>query len=167
MSQQNVEELVLVRTLNAPRELVFKVFTQAEHLVKWWGPKGLTMNVATVDLRPGGLFHYSMKLPDGQEMWGKFVFREIVEPELLVFTNAFSDAEGNTLRHPASPSWPLEILNTLLFEDDNGKTKLTMRGIPYAASEEERQTFDANRSNVQQGFAGTFAQLDEYLATLV
>ncbi|NBD25905.1 SRPBCC family protein [Paenibacillus glycinis] len=170
MTQQqngNAEELILTRTLNAPRDLVFKVFTEAEHLLNWWGPKGLAMNVAKVDLRPGGLFHYSMKTPDGHEMWGKFVYREISPPERLVFTNSFSDAEGNTLRHPASPTWPMEMLNTLIFEEADGKTKLTMRGIPVNASEEELHTFDSNRSNVQQGFAGTFAQLDEYLAKLV
>ncbi|WP_219837979.1 SRPBCC domain-containing protein [Paenibacillus sp. R14(2021)] len=170
MTQQqpgNVEELVLTRTLNAPRELVFKVFTEAEHLLKWWGPKGLTMEAAKVELRPGGLFHYSMKTPDGHEMWGKFVYHEIAAPERLVFISSFSDAQGNTLRHPASPLWPLEVMNTLLFEEMDGKTKLTMRGIPVNASVEELHTFDSNRSNVQQGFAGTFAQLDEYLATLV
>jgi uncharacterized protein YndB with AHSA1/START domain len=160
----NQIELVITRTFDAPRELVFKAFTEPEHLKHWWGPKGYTMNVAKLDLRPGGVFHYSQRSPEGQEMWGKFVFREIVEPEKLVYTNSFSDEEGNTIRAPFSPTWPLEILNTLTFTEHEGKTTLTMRGVPLTATEEELKTFKAAHDMVQKGFAGTFDQLADYLA---
>jgi uncharacterized protein YndB with AHSA1/START domain len=167
MAENNVtseSELVITRIFDAPRELVFKVFTESEHLKHWWGPKGFTFGVSKLDLRPGGVFHYSMRSPDGHEMWGKFVYREIVAPERIVFVNSFSDEEGNTVRAPFSPTWPLEVLNTWTFAENEGKTTLTLRGVPINATEEERKTFEAMRNNVQQGFAGTFDQLADYLA---
>lgn len=128
----NVEEsgLVITRTFDAPRDLVFKMWTETEHLKHWWGPKGFTFGISKLDLRPGGVFHYSMTSPDGHEMWGKFVYREIVAPEKIVFINSFSDEEGNTVRAPFSPTWPLEILNTITFAEHEGKTVITMRGNP-------------------------------------
>jgi uncharacterized protein YndB with AHSA1/START domain len=165
----NVEasELVITRIFDAPRDLVFKMWTDLEHLKHWWGPKGFTFGVSKLDLRPGGVFHYSMKSPDGQEMWGKFVYREIIAPEKLVFTSSFSDEEGNTVRAPFSATWPLEILNTLTFVENEGRTTLTMRGGPLSATEEERKTFEAARDSVKQGFAGTFDQLADYLAKVI
>ncbi|CAM3853734.1 SRPBCC family protein [Alicyclobacillus pomorum] len=157
-------ELVITRTFDAPRELVFKAVTEPEHLTHWWAPKGYTMNVAKLDLRPGGVFHYSQRSPEGQEMWGKFVYREIMEPEKLVFTNSFSDEEGNTVRAPFNQTWPLEILNTWTFAEHEGKTTLTMRGVPLSATEEELKTFEAAHDMVQKGFAGTLDQLADYLA---
>jgi uncharacterized protein YndB with AHSA1/START domain len=159
-------ELVITRTFDAPRELVFKMFTESEHLKNWWGPKGFTMNVARLELRSGGVFHYSQKSPEGQEMWGKFVYREIVEPEKLVFTNSFSDEEGNTVRAPFNPTWPLEILNILTFAEHEGKTTITLRGGPLFATEKELKTFEAAHDMIRKGFAGTFDQLAEYLATV-
>jgi uncharacterized protein YndB with AHSA1/START domain len=160
------KELVITREFNAPRELLFKVFTQAEHLVNWWGPKGFKMKVAKVELKPNGIFHYCMQSPDGHEMWGKFVYKEIVEPEKLVYIVSFSDEQGNITRHPMSQTWPLETITTLTLTEENGKTKLTMVGGPYNATEEERATFEGASGNVQQGFKGTMDQLDAYLATL-
>lgn len=157
-------ELNFTRTFDAPRELVFKAFTEPEHLKHWWGPKGYTINVVKFDLRPGGIFHYSQRSPQGQEMWGKFVYREIADPEKLVYTSSFADEEGNTVRAPFSPTWPLEILNILTFTEHEGKTTLTMRGVPLSATEEELKTFEAARDMVQKGFAGTLDQLADYLA---
>lgn len=106
------QTLILSRTLQAPRALVFKVLSEAEHLQHWWGPKGATIRVASMEFRPGGVFHYCQEFPNGKEMWGKFVYREIDAPERIVFTNAFSDADGTLTRNPWMPVWPLEILNT-------------------------------------------------------
>ncbi|MBX6396323.1 MAG: SRPBCC domain-containing protein [Alicyclobacillaceae bacterium] len=87
-----------------------------------------------------------------------------VEPEKLVYTHSFSDEEGNTVRAPFSPTWPLEILNTLTFTEHEGKTTLTMRGVPLSATEEELKTFEAAHDRIRKGFAGTFDQLADYLA---
>jgi uncharacterized protein YndB with AHSA1/START domain len=91
-------ELVITRVFNAPRELVFKAWTEPERLQKWWGPKGLTLEVSKLDLRPGGIFLGSQRSPEGHVMWGKFVYQEIKAPEKLVFIQSFSDEEGNTVR---------------------------------------------------------------------
>ena len=156
--------LLITRVFNAPRSLVFKAWTEAEHLQHWWGPKGYTWVNSTLDLRPNGIFHYHLRSPQGEEQWGKFVYREITPPERLVFVNSFSDAQGNTVRAPFNADWPLEILNTLTFTEQDGKTTLFMQGIPINATVNEHQAFQAARKSVQGGFKGTLDQLDEYLA---
>ncbi len=97
-------ELVITRVFDAPRDLIWKAWAEAERLMHWWGPKGSTIRVGTFDFRPGGVFHYCMQSPEGFETWGKFVYREIVAPERIVFINSFSDAEGNLIRAPFSPT---------------------------------------------------------------
>lgn len=158
------EELVLSREFSAPRELVFKAWTEPERLARWWGPKGFTLAVNKLELRPGGCFHYKMQGPDGQVMWGLFVYREIAAPERLVFINSFSDEGGGLTRNPWMPTWPLEILNVMTLEEQGGKTRLTLRGGPINASDEEREAFKAGKAGMQQGFAGTFDALVAYLA---
>lgn len=163
-------ELVLTRIFNAPRELVFKAWTEAEHLAHWWGPTGFELSVHTFDLRPGGSFHYCMKSAEGFEMWGKFVYHEINSPEKLVFVNSFSDAEANIVPAPfseISEIFPLEIKNTLLFTEDEGKTTLIMRGSPINATEEGLKTYASMHDSMKQGFGGTFDQLDAYLAKVI
>jgi uncharacterized protein YndB with AHSA1/START domain len=166
VSKMEGGELVLARTFNAPRELVFKVWTEAEHLAQWWGPAGMELTVLKLDVRPGGIYHFGMKSPEGFEMFGKFVYYEIAAPEKLVYTNAFADAEGNTIRAPffATPVFPLEIMNTLTLAEQDGQTMLTLRGAPYNATEEERQFFASMHESMHQGFSGTFDQLERHLA---
>jgi len=79
-----------------------------------------------MDPRPGGSYHYSMQAPDGKAMWGKFVYREVVPPEKLVFINSFSNDKGGLTRHPMAPTWPLEMLSVFTFEDLGGKTRFTI-----------------------------------------
>ena len=149
---------------DAPRELVFKAWTEAERLVKWWGPKGMSIRVAKVDLRPGGLFHYVMRRPDGTEMWARFLYLEIVAPERLVFLNSFSDEKGEIARAPFfDGGWPLEVHNTVTFAEEGGKTRLTLRGMPQEAGAEEIKTFAGNRDSMKGGFTGTMEQLEAYL----
>jgi uncharacterized protein YndB with AHSA1/START domain len=158
------EEFVISREFDAPRDLVFKAYTEADRLAQWWGPKGFKVNVANVDLRPGGTFHYGMVGPDGSEMWGKFIYREILPPERLVFIVSFSDENGGTTRHPMAPTWPLEMLNILTLTEHGGKTTVALRCSAYHATDEERATFKAGHSSMQGGFSGTFDQLAAYLA---
>lgn len=157
---------VITRTFDAPRELVWKAWTDEAHLKNWFGPKGVTIPACKLDLRVGGIFHYCMRMPDGKEMWGKWTFREIVAPQRLVLVNSFSDANGGITRHPLSASWPLETLSTTTFTEQGGKTLLTIEWSPYNASAEERATFDAARPSMTQGWTGTFEQLEGYLAEL-
>jgi uncharacterized protein YndB with AHSA1/START domain len=158
------EPFVITRVLDAPRETVWKAWTEVERLKQWWGPKGFTVRVAKLDLRPGGIFHYCLRAPDGSDMWGKFVFREIVAPERLVFVNSFSDEKGNLTRHPMSLDWPLETLSTITFAQKGGGTAVTVEWLPLNATEAERRTFAAGHDSMNQGWGGTFEQLTAYLA---
>jgi uncharacterized protein YndB with AHSA1/START domain len=105
-----------------------------------------------------------MQSPDGHAMWGKFVFREVVPQERLVFINSFSDEKGGITRHPGNENWPLELLSSFTFEDmPDGKTKFTVRWAPHNANEEERKSFDTNRDSMRQGWGGTMDKLEAYL----
>jgi uncharacterized protein YndB with AHSA1/START domain len=105
-----------------------------------------------------------MKMPNGLAMWRKFVYRELVAPERLVFVNSFTDDTGKIIRSPFSVTWPLEILNTLTLAERGGKTTLDLRGGPINATEEERKTFEDFFGSMEEGFGGTFEQLASYLA---
>ena len=158
------EDFVMSRVFDVPRDLLWKCFTEPERMKQWWGPKGFKVLSSKMDLRPGGSYHYGMQSPDGHAMWGKFVFREVVPQERLVFINSFSDEKGGITRHPGNKSWPLELLSSFTFEDmPGGKTKFTVRWAPHNASEEERKTFDTNRESMRQGWGGTMDQLEAYL----
>jgi uncharacterized protein YndB with AHSA1/START domain len=123
-------ELTITRVFNAPRELVFKAWTDPKQLAEWWGPKSFTNPVCEVDLKPGGALKIVMRAPDGAEYPMKGVFREIVPPSRLVFTNIAVDKDGNPI---------IEGLTTVTFAEQGGKTKLTLqtRGVAvvdYAAA---------------------------------
>ena len=152
------------RVYDAPRAKVWQAWTEPSRLKHWWGPRGFTVHTCKVDLRPGGTFLYGMKAPDGSDMWGKFVYREIKAPEKLVFVVSFSDPQGGVTRHPMSPDWPEYILSTVEFSDLGGKTKVSIRWIPHEASEAERKVFDAGRPSMTQGWGGTLDQLEAYLS---
>mgnify|MGYP001297334163 FL=1 len=154
----------ITHTFHAPRELVFKAFTESEHLQNWWGPKGWTFTVSTADIRPGGVFHYSQKPAEGDAMWVKFEYNEIIVPEKIVYTSIFSDEEGNIIRAPFDENWPLKTLNTLTFIEKEGKTTLTAIVSPVSEVDEELKTFGESQDMVHEGFSGTFHQLEDYLS---
>ena len=136
-----VNELVITRVFDAPRELVWKVWTEPEHIVKWWGPKIFSCPEAKIDFRVGGKFLFCMRSDSGPEAWQKGiwstgVYKEIVPMEKIVCTDCFADEHGNVV--PATyygmegKDFPLEMLITVTFEDQDDKTKMTLRhkGIP-------------------------------------
>ena len=150
---------------DAPRERLWEVLTQAEHLKEWWSPTGFTMIAANIDLRPGGVFHCGLRAVDGYKMWGKFVYREIVPPERLVFVNSFSNAAGGVSRHPIVPTWPMETLITVTFEDEGGgKSKLNVRWAAHNATEVEQKTFNASHVGMKATWMGTLDRLAAYVA---
>jgi uncharacterized protein YndB with AHSA1/START domain len=166
MQSDTDRDFVISRTFNAARNVLWKVCTDVEHMKQWFGPKGFTTRAATMDFRPGGIYHYCLESPDGQVLWGKFVFREIVEPERFVSINSFSDEHGGTTHHPMSPSWPLEMLSTFTFTEEGGRTTLTIRWSPLNPTAEEQRTFDEGRESMRQGWTGTLDRLETYLATM-
>jgi uncharacterized protein YndB with AHSA1/START domain len=163
---------VISRVYDAPRDRVWKAWTEAERLKKWWGPAGFKVHTCKVDLRPGGFFHYGMTAPDGSDMWGKMAYREIEAPKKLVFINSFSDPKGGVTRHPWHQTWPLELLTTITFDElgsnpkehGAGKTKVTVHWVPADGSSElECKTFDEGRASMNQGWGGTLGQLTNHL----
>jgi uncharacterized protein YndB with AHSA1/START domain len=158
----NSTDFVYTRTFDAPRDLVWKAWSEPDRLARWWGPKGFTMRTYSLDFRPGGHFHYLMTT-GGNEMWGKFFYREIEEPGKIVWVNCFSDAEGNITRAPFSDLCPLEMLNIMTLTEDNGKTILSLRGRPINASEAEVAWYQSIHDGMTAGFGATFDQLDAYL----
>jgi len=152
------------RVYDAPRAKVWQAWTEPSRLKHWWGPRGFKVHTCKVDLRPGGVFLYGMKAPDGSDTWGKFVYREIKAPEKLVFVVSFSDPQGGVTRHPSSPDWPEYILSTVTFSEVSGKTKVMVSWIPHEASEAERKVFEAGRPSMTQGWGGTLDQLEAYLS---
>lgn len=158
------DDFAISRTFDAPRALVWKAWTEAERLAQWWGPKGCKLHVETFDFRPGGLFVYAMDFDQGARMWGRFVYREIVAPERLAFANAFSNAQGEVVRAPFSADWPLQVFNVLTLTEQDGRTRLDLRGGPIDPTDAERQLFKSMHGSMTNGFTGTFDQLAAYLA---
>jgi uncharacterized protein YndB with AHSA1/START domain len=139
------QELVLTRVFDAPRELVFKVWTDPKHVAQWWGPKGFTNPVCELDLRPGGAILIHMRGPDGTVYPMTGVYQEVVRPERLVFTSGALDADGNPL---------FEVLTTVTFTEESGKTKQilkarvikrTAQAAPYLAGMEAGWTQSLER----------------------
>jgi uncharacterized protein YndB with AHSA1/START domain len=141
-------ELAITRVLDAPRSLVFKAWTEPDRLVRWWGPQGYTMPSCSMDVRPGGVFRFCMRSPDGTDHWLRGAYREIAEPERLVFSWAWEDAEGR----PGH-----ETLVTVTFAEDGTKTKLTLQHAVFESV--------TARNAHQSGWASALDRFSEYVAT--
>jgi uncharacterized protein YndB with AHSA1/START domain len=120
-------ELTITRVFDAPRRLVFKAWTDADHLAQWWGPAGFTNPVCAFDARVGGALRIDMRSPDGMIYPMTGVILEIVAPERLVFTNIAVDAAGAHL---------LEGVTTVTFADEGGKTRLALHTRAVAVTED-------------------------------
>lgn len=123
-------ELVISRSFNAPREKVFKAWTECDRLMRWWGPKGFTTPSCRMNFHVGGEYLNSMRSPEGREYWSKGRFREIVAPKRLVMTDSFADEHGDVVPasyYGMSGDWPLEMQITVDFKNEHGKTKIILR----------------------------------------
>jgi len=140
----------------------FDAFSNAEAIAQWWGPPGVPITVVKLNFEPNGVFHYKAEM-QGQIMWGRFVYRQIKRPDVIEFISSFSDENGGIARALFSDKFPLEIFNHLDFSEQNEKTTITLKGYPVNATEDEMQMFINATAGMQQGFAGTFDQLDNYL----
>lgn len=159
------DELLITHVTDAPRELVFKAWTEADRLEQWWGPAGMELVSCKIDLRPGGLFHYGTEIPNGSTMWGRWLLEEITAPERLSYVFSFSDEQGGITRAPFAADWPLRVFSTVELAEESGKTRITMRACPVEASDAERAVFAGMVEGMKQGWSGTLGQLDSYLAT--
>ena len=144
-------EVVITRIFDAPRELVFKAWTDPKQMARWWGPKGFTNPVCELDVRVGGVWRIVMRSPDGMEYPCGGVYCEVVEPERLVFTNSATDKDGNPV---------LDGLTTVTCAAHGGKTKLTLQTraaavVDYAA---------AYLEGMEAGWTQSLERLGELLA---
>ncbi|MBK7439192.1 MAG: SRPBCC domain-containing protein [Saprospiraceae bacterium] len=156
----------LVRTFNAPISMVFEAFENAAAMADWWGPAGMAITVKKLDFRPGGSFHYKMEGPVNT-MWGLFKYVTIQKPNKIEFVNSFSDESGNVCKAPFDIDFPEEIFNQISLEEHQGVTTLTLTGGPRQATDAQLATYDAMHESMQQGFGGTFNQLETYLASQI
>jgi uncharacterized protein YndB with AHSA1/START domain len=159
-------ELTLSRLIDAPREVLFNVWTDAKHLAQWFGPKDVVLPFCKVDPRPGGVLHFCHRLPDGTEVWVKGVYREFVAPERLVFTLSFVDRDGRPAAHPMFPDWPTDatFLTTVTFADANGRTQLTVRQVLLPAAAAALDIVRREREMARTGWTETLEHLEEYVS---
>jgi uncharacterized protein YndB with AHSA1/START domain len=142
-------ELTITRVFNAPRSLVFKVWTQPEHFSRWLGPKDFTTIGCQMNVQVGGMYRACIRSPEGNDHWMQGVYREITEPERLVFTFAWED-ENNQPKH--------ETLVTVTFEEHNNKTLMTFQQAIFESIE--------SRDSHNTGWSECFDRLATYLTTL-
>ena len=140
-------ELVITRIFEAPRRLVFKLWTEPEHLARWWGPRGFTLISGRMDVRPGGTWSRSLRSPDGSVIRKHGVYHELVTPERLVMTYITDDAAGNP-----GP----ETLVSVTFADLGGKTRLTLRQTGFQSV--------AERDDHRRGWTGALGSFAAYLS---
>ncbi len=151
-------EIVITREFAAPRELVWRVWTQPEHIARWWGPRGFTTAVTAMDFRAGGKWRYVMRGPDGTEYPVHGVFHEVVPFERIVTTDEFDAG----FEYPDMTTLPRGIVVTALFEDDGDKTRLTLR-IVHATAEDKKKH---EAMGVVGGWNSSFDCMDDYLAAI-
>ena len=157
------QELVITRVFDAPRELVWRAWTEPDLCMRWWGPKSFTTPHCEIDLRVGGKYLNCMRGPAGtdfdKDFWSTGVYREIVPLERIVCTDSFADEKGDVVpatHYGMGADVPLEMLVTVTFEDLGGKTRMTLRhaGLPPGEMSD----------GAQQGWSESFDKLAEYLA---
>ena len=158
IGERRQQSIVITRIFEAPRELVWKAWTDPEHVMRWWGPKDFTAPVIKIDFRVGGKYLFCMHSPDGQDYWSTGVYREITPMDRIVCTDSFSDENGNIVSatyYGMSADFPLEMLVTVTFEEHEGKTKLTLEHDDLPTGAEGR--------GAQQGWNESFDKLAESL----
>jgi uncharacterized protein YndB with AHSA1/START domain len=139
-------ELVVSRLIDAPRALVFQAWTRPEHIARWWGPQGYTTIFCDMDIRIGGRYRFGMRSPEGTEHWKIGVFRELVEPDRVVFTFAWEAPDG-TPRH--------ELLTTVTFADQEGQTLLTLHQAVFETTD--------GRDDHGRGWTSCLERFAEYM----
>ncbi len=150
-SDTSDREIVVSRLINAPRELVFKVWTQPEHIAQWWGPKGFTNTIQEMDVRPGGVWRFVMHGPDGVDYPNRIVFQEVVPVQRLAYSHGMDAGDA-----------PAQFHVTVTMDDRDGQTLLTMRML-LASAQERAQMMEFRALD---GLNSTLDCLEEHLAGL-
>jgi uncharacterized protein YndB with AHSA1/START domain len=161
------EPVVFTRVYDVALDRMWAAWTDRDALQHWFAPTGVTIPRCTLDLRPGGTFHYCMRSPDAADTWAKWTIRQIAEPDRLEFVVSFADEAGNTIRAPFDANAPLEMLCVATFAHHAGIGRGTVVRVEWSAfnaTEAEQRTFDASRDAMRQGWAGMLDKLAEVLA---
>jgi uncharacterized protein YndB with AHSA1/START domain len=155
------------RTFDAPLELMFEMFTEPKHFSQWLAPTGFTMKYLKAEIRPGGTSFYCMSGSGGMKMYGKAMYKEIVKPNRIVYSQVFCDENENITRHPMAPTWP-EVMHTTISLEAEGadKTRVTIKWeIEDNATAVERETFHKGKGGMTLGWGGSFEKLEAYLSS--
>jgi uncharacterized protein YndB with AHSA1/START domain len=155
---------VLDRVFDAPRELVWRTWTDPKLLPRWYGPKVETI-VHRFELKPGGLWLVEMKW-GGNSMYQRVEYTEVTPPERLVWLHSSSDADWNVIPSPMMKGWPRVLLTTVTFEEDGAQTKLRLTWVPHEASEAEIACFAVAIGGAEKGWAAGMELLAKLLAEL-
>jgi uncharacterized protein YndB with AHSA1/START domain len=151
-SDTSKRELVVARTFNAPRELVFQAWTDPRRVAHWWGPRGFTTTTSEMTVSPGGTWRFVMHGPDGRDYPNRIIYREVVRPERLVYSHDGDDEKN-----------PVQFEVTVTFEDDGGKTRLTLRSLFPTA---EMRDMVVREYGAEEGGKQTLERFGEYLSTI-
>ena len=155
---------VLERTFDAPRELVWRGWTDPTLLARWYGPNVETI-IHRLDLRPGGLWLLEMRW-GGRSSFQRVEYTEVVPPERLVWLHSNADADWNIAPHPMMPDWPRILLTTATFEEERGQTRMRLTWTPHEASEAEIACFAAAIDRMGKGWNAGMELLAKVLAEL-
>jgi uncharacterized protein YndB with AHSA1/START domain len=150
--ERDPRSIIGVRVFDAPRDLVFSVWTDPKHLAQWWGPTGFTTTTSSFDMRPGGVWRFVMHGPDGRDYQNRITFEEIVPPTRIVYRHGGDDDVE-----------PVRFTTTVTFQDIGGKTRITMRlDFPSAA---ERDRVNAEYG-ADKGLAQTLTRLEQHVVKM-
>ncbi|MCF0071127.1 SRPBCC domain-containing protein [Dyadobacter sp. CY261] len=156
-------ELTIVRQFKAPQSLVFNAYASKEAFAEWWGPAGSQLTLINFDFREGGTTHYKLD-SSGMVMWALFRYQKIRQFDFIEFLSSFADAEGNIRTSPFPFDFPLEVYNNITLSETDGITTLTLYAKPVNATPEQEKAFRELNESMNQGYEGTFKQLDTYLS---
>ncbi len=159
-----IPEYRLERIFNAPRNMVWRAWTDPELLHRWYGP-GVETIIHKFDLRPGGAWLNEMKWGDNAD-FSKMVFQEVTQPEKLVWHHSSTDADWNITANARMPDWPRVLLTTVTFEDMGDKTNVLLTQIPMDATDAEIACFAEMMAGMDQGWGSGYAIMDELFVEL-
>ncbi|MCY6381613.1 SRPBCC family protein [Hoeflea prorocentri] len=155
---------VLEREFDAPRELVWRTWTEPELLKRWYGPNVETI-IHDLDVRPGGLWLNEMKWGDNSH-FQRVEYTEVTEPERLVWLHSVSDASWNVVANPMMENWPRVLLTTVTFDEVGGRTHMRLTWVPHEASEAEIASFHQALQGLDKGWGAGMDLLTQLLAEL-
>lgn len=159
-----IPEYILDRVFNAPREMVWRAWTDPELLSRWYGP-GVDTIIHKFDLQPGGLWLNEMKWGENSDL-SKMTFQEVTPTEKLVWHHSSTDSDWNVISNPMMPDWPRVLLSTVTFEGAGSSTNVRLTMVPIDATDAEIACFAGAMDGFGKGWGSGFAIMDEMFAEM-